>query len=346
MGVDSTVSVKAPVRVDIAGGTLDIYPVYNILGSSLTVNFAIDLFSRVKIRTREKEGVLLRAGKGGAREFAHSHAIENKGELALVSHVFRYFQPCQQFSLTIDSDAPKGSGLGSSSSLIVSLLTAAGRFLDNAIPVKNLFHVASEIESSLIHMVTGKQDYVPAIFGGLNFIRFSPGKTQMMNVKRNKGECRWLERLGFLAFTGVSHVSARENWLLVKRLIDGGRKGREKFDRLLALAEEASAAISGKDPEKLADVMEREWAVRKGLSRMVTVESFEKFKRHREVRKLIHSARLCGAGGGGTMFAICRPGGDREKLTHMAMKAGFSPIPFSIAGEMEVRIGGKRARLL
>lgn len=342
----STITVKTPVRVDIAGGTLDVYPIYNVIGSSLTVNFAINIFSRVKLKRREEEGIQINFGKGEKREFLNTHSLENKGRLSVIKHVFEYFPPFSNFALAFDSEAPIGSGLGASSSLIVALLTAIGLYSDNLIPVKNLFLVASEIESSLIKMMTGKQDYVPAIFGGLNVIKFSPGKTQMVNIKREKSECRFLEEYGVLAYTGISHVSANENWTLVKKLLDGGRKGQDQFIELLSLAEDASAAIAAKDPVRLGDVIEREWKARKSLSPNVTVDVFEKFMNKREVKKVIRSARLCGAGGGGTMFGILRSPDHRKRAAELARKAGFLPIPFSISKGLEVRVGGKRVELL
>lgn len=342
----STITVKTPVRVDIAGGTLDVYPIYNVIGSSLTVNFAINMFSRVTLKRRMEEGIQINFGKGEKREFEHTHSLENKGRLSVIKHVFEYFPPFGNFVLTFDSEAPLGSGLGASSSLIVALLTAAGLFSNNLIPLKNLFLVASEIESSLIKMMTGKQDYVPAVYGGLNVIRFSPGKTQLVNIKKDKAECRFLEEYGFLAYTGVSHVSANENWLLVKKLLDGGRWGQEKFSRLLSLAEDASVAIADRDPARLGKIIDDEWQVRKGLSPNVTVDVFERFTSKKEVKKVIFSARLCGAGGGGTMFGILKSRGYRERATELAEKAGFLPIPFSISGGLEVRVGGKRVEPL
>lgn len=346
MGWPSTVTVKAPVRVDIAGGTLDVYPVYNIIGSSLTVNFAINVFSRVKVKKRDEAGIVIHFGRGEKREFENSHSLENKGRLSLIKHVFDYFPPLNNFVLSFDSEAPLGSGLGASSSLIVALLTAIGIFSDNHVPVKNLFLVASEIESSLIKMLTGRQDYVPAIFGGLNVVRFSPGKTQMVHIKREKEECKFLEDYGFLAYTGIAHVSANENWILVKKLLDGGRKGQEIFKQLLSLAEEASAAVAIRDPAMLGDVIRRDWQFRKSLSEKVTVERFEKFLRTREVKKILYSARLCGAGGGGTMFGILKSPKDRTRAEALAEKAGFSPIAFSISKGVEVRIGGKKVQIL
>jgi len=346
MGGPTTVTVKAPVRVDVAGGTLDLYPIYNILGSSLTINFGIDILSRVEIRRRNEEGIHITSGDGDSRGFSNSLSLENKGNLSVVKHVFDYFPSLGRFHLSFSSGAPSGSGLGASSSLIIALLTAVGIFSRHHVPLKKLPLVASEIESSLIHMVTGRQDYIPAIMGGLNLIRFSPGKTKLANIEKGKKECRFLEEYGFLAFTGVSHVSAKENWLLIRKFLDGTKKSRKGFESLLSLAEEALQALTGRDPEMLGDVFEREWNVRKSLSSKVSPERFEKFINRKEVKRILRGARLCGAGGGGTLFAVLKDPGERESLKELSVREGFHPIDFSVARGMEVRVGGKKVRVL
>ncbi|NIS75568.1 MAG: hypothetical protein GTO08_09865, partial [Deltaproteobacteria bacterium] len=113
-----------------------------------------------------------------------------------------------------------------------------------------------------------------------------------------------------------------------------------------SLAKEASDVISKKDPAMLGAVIERDWHVRKSLSPQVTFDRFENFLKKKDVRKMIYSARLCGAGGGGTMFAVLKGPEHRKSAEAAAEKAGFSPLPFSISRGLEVRIGGKRVQLL
>ncbi len=346
MSRNPTVTVRAPVRVDIAGGTLDIYPVYNFLGSSLTLNFAISPGTRVEVKTKQGSGVRIQAGAEPTREFENSHSIDSRGSLAVVGNVLNYFPPSDRFSLSFESSVPHGSGLGASSSLIVALLTAVGIYLGRPVAPNSIPQIASEIESSVIHMLTGRQDYIPAIFGGLNVIRFAPGKTQLVNLEKGKPECRFIEKYGFLAYTGQAHLSGRENWSLVKKFIEGNKKSRQAFEELYKIAEEALRALSEKDPEKLGEAMSRDWKVRTRLSPSVTFGKFEDFIRSPEVKKHFYGIRLCGAGGGGTLFGILKKPEKRKTVESLARKAGFSPIKFSISHGMEARVGGKKISIL
>ena len=346
MGSPSTVTVKTPVRVDIAGGTLDLYPIYNILGTSLTINFAVNTLSRVEIRRSQKKGIRITTADGDSQGFANSLAIRDKGNLAVLKHVFDYFPAMGKLHLSFGTEAPSGSGLGASSSLVVALLTAIGIYSNHHIPIKKLPLVASDIESSLIKMVTGRQDYLPAIMGGLNFIRFAPGKTQLVNIERGKKECLFLEEHGFLAYTGIAHVSARANWDLIKMLLEGERKSREAFKRLLEIAEEAGDAIIGKSPEKLGKAMKKDWKVRNALSPGVTVKGFEGFIGRKVVLHLIHGAGWGGGGGGGTFFAILKNPEDRDLFESLVEGEGYRALRFSVAGGMEVRVSGKKVRVM
>ncbi|RMG58460.1 MAG: hypothetical protein D6713_07635 [Deltaproteobacteria bacterium] len=346
MGRNPTVTVRSPVRVDIAGGTLDIYPVYNLLGSSLTLNFAVNLTTRVEVREKQGSGVRVCPGGETPREFENSHAIDSRGSLAVVGSVLSYFPPADRFTLSFESNVPPGSGLGASSSLIVSLLTALGIFLKKPLSPGNIPQVASEIESSVIHMLTGRQDYIPAIFGGLNVIRFSPGKTQLVHIERDRAECRFLEKYGFLAYTGQAHISGRENWNLVKNFIEGGKKWREGFEKLYEIAEKALEALTKKDPEALGEALLEDWKVRKSLSRTVSFKKFNEFASSPEAKKTFTGLRLCGAGGGGTLFGLLRDPSRREQAEKLASKAGFTPMKFSISPGLEARVGGKKVALL
>src|SRR5438105_5405845 len=142
------VEAVAPCRIDLAGGTLDIWPLYLFLDGGLTVNIGIDLFSRVTIHPREDRRVHLRSLDTGAElEAASVDELPLGGPLDLVARAVRFYRPAGGIDLTTENAAPKGSGLGASSSLLICLSGALNAYNGVDLSPDRLVDCAANLEA-------------------------------------------------------------------------------------------------------------------------------------------------------------------------------------------------------
>src|SRR4051794_23156757 len=142
-----TVEATAPCRIDLAGGTLDIWPLYLFLDGGLTVNIGIDLYSRVRIRPREDQRIHLRSIDTGAELEAPSvDDLPLGGPLDLLARAVRFYRPSGGIDLTSENAAPKGSGLGASSALLICLSGALNAYNEADPSAECLVDCAANLE--------------------------------------------------------------------------------------------------------------------------------------------------------------------------------------------------------
>ena len=169
--------VVVPNRVDIAGGTLDIYPLYLLIGDAMTVNAAIAVRSEVAVRPFRRGAARLSSGNFGiAVAASDTHGFSLGGKLGLLSRALRHFPAVSGVEIRVRNEAPVGSGIGASSALLIALMLAAGRLTGTACRRDETARAAMEIEAAHLKSLTGRQDYLAALRGGLQGIRFSPGR--------------------------------------------------------------------------------------------------------------------------------------------------------------------------
>src|SRR5688572_23444875 len=127
-----TITAKAPCRVDLAGGTLDIWPLYLFHENAVTVNFAVNRYTHCRITTRKDSSVVLRSADQKLEEtFSSINALESakKYRLKLLAEVLRFYRPDMGLELETDSEAPSGAGISGSSALIITISSALNKLL-------------------------------------------------------------------------------------------------------------------------------------------------------------------------------------------------------------------------
>ncbi|MGH9902654.1 MAG: GHMP kinase, partial [Pyrinomonadaceae bacterium] len=166
---------SAPTRVDLAGGTIDIWPLYLFHPGAMTVNFALSLYARCRIETRSDDRVILESrdrklsfetSLGGVENLVHEERLE------LISKLVHFFKPDTGFHLTAESAAPAGAGLGGSSSLAIACIGALNRLVGDRYPERKFIVIAANVESTVIRVPAGFQDYYAAFYGGASAIHF------------------------------------------------------------------------------------------------------------------------------------------------------------------------------
>src|SRR5258708_4018783 len=260
------VDAVAPCRIDLAGGTLDIWPLYLFLDGGLTVNIGIDLYSRVWIRPRSDQRIHLSSLDTGAElEAASVDELPLGGPLDLLARAVRFYRPASGIDLTTENAAPKGSGLGASSSLLICLSGALNAYNGAQPTLECLVDCAANLEAQNIRIPTGKQDYYPPLLGGVNAIWFEVGGNRVEPLLVEESSVSTLERRLVLSFTGISHFSGATNWDMTRNYIEGAGETRARLSEIKETAAAMRECLLAGDFDRFAKVLDREWQNRRHL---------------------------------------------------------------------------------
>ncbi|HEX8043287.1 hypothetical protein [Candidatus Deferrimicrobium sp.] len=332
IGIIRPFRVVVPNRVDIAGGTLDIYPLYLLIGDAMTVNAAVAVRSEVLVRPYRRGAARLSSGNFGiAVTASDTHGFSLEAKMGLLSRALRHFPAVSGVDILVRNEAPVGSGIGASSALLVALMLATGRLTGTACRRDETARAAMEIEAAHLKNLTGRQDHLAALRGGLQGIRFSPGRVDVCRLPPGGEAGKMLRDHAILAHTGIAHHSSDVNWRMIRGAIDGDGKVLRKFRGIAATARDAWDAVSAADPRGTGAAIASEWAIRKTLAPGVSTAGVEGLISDRRFRRRVSGAKLCGAGGGGMLFGLLRDPDDREAAEALLSGAGMSVLPFRLS---------------
>src|ERR1700674_340701 len=214
---------KAPTRVDLAGGTLDIWPIYLFHPGAVTVNAAITRYASCRIETQAlgDERIRLVSRDTQREESFASFAELVKGKryrLPLLAEIVESFQPQGGFTLSADSEAPAGAGIGGSSAMAVAICAALDRYTGAGKSKADWIHISRDAEAIVIRVPTGTQDHYPPAFGGAAAIELPPGGERRTELRVNLDE---LERRVRVCYTGKPRQHGINNWEVYKAHIGG-----------------------------------------------------------------------------------------------------------------------------
>ncbi|MFI5173725.1 MAG: GHMP kinase [Terriglobia bacterium] len=319
----------APTRVDLAGGTVDIWPLYLFHENACTVNFAIDQFARCKIRTRRDRKIVLKSidGKKTAR-FNSLEELKGDRVLPLLSRLIWEFAPNPGFEMTTHCMAPAGSGLGGSSALNIAICGALKALTKSPLSKPAIQSLAKNVEAQVINIPTGEQDYYPPLYGGALCMHLTARGTR---VERIPIDLQKLENHLVLCFTGEPRYSAINNWEMFKRHVNGDRSTFAKFETIVQSAVRMREALLAADFEALSVALAEEWRHRKHLAPRITTPFMEKLT-HIARHKGATAAKVCGAGGGGCMV-FATPQECKRKVQRALRAAGGRVIDFRIVSQ-------------
>ena len=317
----------APTRIDFAGGTLDIPPLYLFHQPALTVNVAINLCATVSVHERKGQGIRLLARDQGRWAFwASSRKIEWHQDrfLELVARHLRSFAPLSGVEVITDCDAPAGAGTGGSSALAVATTAALARLKKRHLARPELIEHARAVETQTIRVPTGYQDYYAAVYGGASVLEF--GLTGV--VRRPVATGRFLEELErhlVLVYTGRPRFSGANNWQLFKGHMNGDRRVFRFFERLKSNAIAMREAFLAGDLRGIAEVLNADWTTRKAMLPSMSTPLIDALIRKAR-RAGAMGARVCGAGGGGCVALLADPA-DRKRLGKIVAMHGAHVLP-------------------
>ncbi len=321
------VEARAPTRIDLAGGTIDLWPLHLLHDDPLTVNVAIDLCAIARIERISSGGIELISVDRGARAridpAGHGDAAAGGpgGELEFPLRLARHFlapRPAgagawPSCRITTEARVPAGSGLGGSSALGIALTAALDRFTGRGLAPERMLHLTRAIETQVLRIPTGEQDYHPALVGGALALHYTVEGTR---VERLQVDLESLRDDLVLVDSGVSRSSGISNWDVLKRHLDGERVVIESLERVNRAAHALREALLANDREAAGRAIGEEWAARKRLSPEVTNEAVDRLIEAGCAAGAL-AGKVCGAGGGGCLVLWARKGrGDaiRERL--------------------------------
>jgi D-glycero-alpha-D-manno-heptose-7-phosphate kinase len=319
---------KAPTRVDFAGGTLDIWPLYLFHPGAVTVNAAISRYASCTIETNGSRRIRLVSRDIKREESFPSFAALVKVKryrLPLLAEIVKFFQPQGGFTLTTDSEAPAGAGIGGSSAMAVAICAALDRFTGAGKSKVDWIHISRDAEAIVINVPTGTQDHYPPAFGGAAAIELPPGGEHRVELRVNLHE---LERRIAVCYTGKPRQHGINNWEVFKAHISGKSAVQHSLERISAVAQDLRVALEGANWQEAARLMREEWSFRK---RNLPTISTKKIDRVIDgaLRNGALAGKVCGAGGGGCVVLLIEPEA-RHRVDSAILEAGAQIIPITI----------------
>ncbi len=320
---------SAPTRVDLAGGTLDIWPVNLLLPSALTVNVAISLRARARARPAPRWRVV-----SENRVDLRSDRLETLFEdplTTLAARLLHHFDPETPREVRFETTAPPGSGLGGSSSLGIAIAGALNEATGAGRTIPELARIVMDTEVRILRTATGAQDQFAAALGGANALHWESPSTRAESLPWGRaGDDPMVERF-VLVFTGEAHASGNSNARVLRRIFAGKPGAVAGIERIAKAALDMREAVLVGDWSAAAHALNEEWAGRKALARRVTNPTMDRIEAAlREAGAL--AVKACGAGAGGTMVALADPA-SRPAVARAATEAGGQVLDVRTATE-------------
>jgi len=336
---------KAPLRLGLAGGGTDVSPYSDLYGGAV-LNATINMYAYATIEPLTESKIILNSiDRGIITEMESKPELEINGELDLIKGVynrvvkeFNKKQPLS-FSLTTYVDAPPGSGLGSSSTLVVAVLGAFREWLRLPLGEYEIAHLAYEIERKDLGMAGGKQDQYAATFGGFNFMEFYENDRVVVNPLRMKAEI--INELQFnilIYYTGTSRLSSRIIETQIKNVKEKKKKSIEAMHKLKKQAVMMKEAILKGRLDDVGEILDYGWKYKKqmadGIANPIIEEIYEAAKKAGAT-----GGKITGAGGGGFLMLYC-PKNTKYKVIETLQKFGgeFKKFEFTQYGLVAWRI--------
>jgi len=324
-----TITASAPTRIDLAGGTLDIHPIYLWTDGGVTVNIAIEPMTHVRLCPRTDREIHLHSDSGGEQHAPDLDSLELGRNLDLVSRVLRFYRPASGIDLYTSCTIPHGSGLGVSSSLLINLSAVLNHLNGSNFTPQEFIDYGANLEAQSIGIPTGKQDYYPPLYGLINAIWFSVSGIEVEPLVVEDSTLRELECRLVLTFTGETHFSATSNWNMLKAYIQDEGSTRRNMMAIKHTAIAMREALREADWEAFALLVDEEWQNRKHLAEGVTTPQVERLIAAAAKRGALAS-KICGAGGGGCMITVVPPD-RRQEVIAALVENGAQHLPFTIA---------------
>lgn len=326
-----TIIATAPCRADLAGGTLDLWPLYLFHPGAVTVNFALSIFTTCKITPAPGKTIRLRSIDTKKEEsFASLEELvkSKQPKHGLAVQLIKFFQPDTGFTLETDSESPAGAGISGSSAMMIATTAALAKLTGKKLGLEDMRVIAQNVEAQLINVPTGCQDYYPALYGGVSTIHLDAGgiRREGIDVSPDQIDSRFL-----VIYTGAPRQSGINNWEVFKAHINGDKKVVKNFETISEIAQGMDKAMKEADWDQVAYLIREEWKLRRSnhdhistplIDRLVAVAA----------KTGGRAAKVCGAGGGGCVLFMVKDGA-KERVVEAIRLNGGQVLPCNMSAE-------------
>jgi len=317
---------KAPLRIGLAGGGTDVSPYSDLYGGAI-LNATLSLYAHATIEPIEENRVILHGIDQKEEECVEfMDEIPAEGKLILLKGVYNRIQKdygvsVKNFRLSTFVDAPAGSGLGTSSTLVVAIVGAFAEMLRLPLGEYDIAHYAYEIERKDLGLAGGKQDQYAATFGGVNYMEFYDGDKVIVNPLRIKQQYLFeLENNLLLYYTSKSRESAKIIEQQANNVVNQEESSIEAMHQLKQQAQMMKEALlKGRLPE-IGEILDFGFQQKRKMARGISNELMEEIY---ETAKAAGATggKISGAGGGGFMIFYC-PGNAKYKVAKSLERFG------------------------
>jgi D-glycero-alpha-D-manno-heptose-7-phosphate kinase len=323
---------KAPLRLGLAGGGTDIAAYYNQFGGYV-LNATVDMYAYCTIEPDNSGKVeFIAADFDKSEEYTAAEKLPISPVLPLHTGIYNRiiadynFKPLS-FKMTTYSDAPAGSGLGSSSTMVVAIIKAFVEWLNLPLGEYDIAALAYKIEREDIGLAGGKQDQYAATFGGFNFMEFYENERVIVNPLRLK---RWIrneiEASLVLYYTGVSRESANIISEQIQHTQKGDNQNIESMHEMKKQAVIMKEALLKGDFKNFSNSLLQGWLAKKNLASSISNSSLDELYQF-ALDNGAESAKISGAGGGGFMMIYCNPCRRIALINALKQKQGLVLTP-------------------
>ena len=319
---------RGPLRISFSGGGTDIEPYLSEKGG-VVLSSTINKYCYGTLTSRSDQEIQIESlDIDTFTRFMASQKLDFNGQLDLVKAVLRKFEGWKQgFSLFLHSDAPPGSGLGSSSTMVVTLLGLFRQWLNLSWNNYEVAKLAYEIERLDLGIQGGKQDQYAAAFGGFNFIEFYHDGVIVNPLRIAPAILNELEYHLLLCYTGRTRLSANIIATQVDNYLKKNEASLHALDQLKAITITMKNLLLQGQLDQLGELLHQAWVEKKQLAGAVSNEKIDSLY-HIALAKGALGGKILGAGGGGFLLFYC-PYNRKHIIATELEKAGGQITPFS-----------------
>lgn len=317
---------KAPLRIGLAGGGTDVSPYSDLYGGAI-LNATLSLYAHATIELLDEPKIILRAvDRNEEQSFDFAKQLPINGTLDLLKGVYNrvqqdYGMEVKGFRLSTFVDAPAGSGLGTSSTLVVAIVGVFAELLKLPLGEYDIAHYAYEIERQDLGLAGGRQDQYAATFGGVNFMEFYEKDRVIVNPLRIKQRYLFeLENNLLLYYTSTSRESAKIIQQQSSNVVNKQEKSIEAMHHLKQQAQMMKEALLKGRLHEVGEILDfgfqQKRKMAEGISNSLMDEIYETAKKSGAT-----GGKISGAGGGGFMIFYC-PGSFKHQVIDALQKFG------------------------
>jgi D-glycero-alpha-D-manno-heptose-7-phosphate kinase len=317
----------APTRIDLAGGTLDIWPICQLIEDAVTVNLGVRLNAEAIVTPRRDRRLEISSVDRGRRIVLPLPLAPKafRGPLSWLVRLAHAFAPDVPLTLACRAEAPAGAGLGGSSALGIAAGAALARATGERLTKDGLLQRVMNLETREIGVPTGNQDYLAALSGGLAAYHHGPDGVERLALPA----ATELEGRLVLAYTGQPRQSGFSNWDMFRRYIDGEPATTRRMATIARVARSMRDALLEGDLDEAGRLLGEEGRLRYSLAPSVATGALRAADAAAR-RAGALGAKVCGAGGGGCMVAFAREGKQAAVAAAIA-RTGATVLPVRVA---------------